>query len=243
MKTAEAWARRMKKVTDRARAKICLSILLPPPLPLSLPLPLFHFPLVLSFSSSNSALFFLLALFALLPSLRSLVSLPSPHRNCLHRRDANTRDRETGRPIFPTTHPRFRFRCCSGEGEKEIDIFASSIVRGEKRFRETIDVSTTRLEKKRKKKSIEMEKQRRAIQRENVLSCVCVCVCDRARDRERNGSTEANRRGERASHWRCARSGAAFKTGTCRDFRSTRRRPWKVCPAAPVPRNHRGAGT
>lgn len=92
MKTAEAWARRMKKVTDRTRAKICLSILPPPPLspppssftfPRLLPLP-FPPPSVLSrprypfrllpvripsyFSSSRFSLF---SIFARLPPFPS----------------------------------------------------------------------------------------------------------------------------------------------------------------------------
>lgn len=87
MKTAEAWARRMKKVTDRTRAKICLSILPPPPPPFTfprlLPLPLPP-PSVLSrprypfrllpvripsyFSSSRFSLF---SIFARLPPLPS----------------------------------------------------------------------------------------------------------------------------------------------------------------------------
>lgn len=146
MKTAEAWARRMKKVTDRTRAKICLSILPPPPppppftfprLPLPLPPPSSsppHPPAFppsprLSFptsSSSNSVLFFLLALFAL-PHLRSSPSpLPTPPKLFTSRRGDGGE-----KPVV-----RFSNDASNERDYRTSHRFRSSIVRGDERERE-----------------------------------------------------------------------------------------------------------
>lgn len=230
MKTAEAWARRMKKVTDRTRAKICLSILPPPPppppftfprLPLPLPPPPPLLPTLQPFlpppgypfrllpvripSYFSSSRFSLFPIFAPLP-------LPSPrHLNCLHR-DAETVERNRSSD-FPTTHRR------KGITGHRIDSVLRSFAETRERERETkTSRRWTRLKKKRKGKEIEetTKRDRKRITSYPFPFSPSLCLSEK-----RNGAIV----------------GKMDRSQTCdqrRDF------PWKVCPAAS--RNHTWRG-
>lgn len=229
MKTAEAWARRMKKVTDRTRAKICLSILPPPPSPppssftfprLPLPLPpppSSPFPLSpLSFptsSSSNSVLFFLLALFALL----HLRSSPSPPSSSPPKLFTSRRGDGGEKPVG-----RFSNDASKERDHRTSDRFrSSSIVRGDEREKGNADLQRfrgTKIKKRKERTSLSLSLSRK---RATVRSS------------------------DRGNGWtRDARS--RFKTEACSELSplpiaSTRLFHGKLCPAAS--RNHGGAAT
>lgn len=225
MKTAEAWARRMKKVTDRTRAKICLSILPPPPPPSSftfprLPLPLppppsSPFPLSpLSFptsSSSNSVLFFLLALFALL----HLRSSPSPPSSSPPKLFTSRRGDGGEKPVG-------RFSNVEGKGspDRRIDsVLRRSFaeMREKKETQICNDFEERRLKKeKRERLSLSLSRKRATV---------------RSSDRGNGWTRDARSR---------------FKTEACSELSplpiaSTRLFHGKLCPAAS--RNHGGAAT
>lgn len=201
----------MKKVTDRTRAKICLSILPPPPppppftfprLPLPLPPPPPLLPTLQPFlpppgypfrllpvripSYFSSSRFSLFPIFAPLP-------LPSPrHLNCLHR-DAETVERNRSSD-FPTTH---RTKGITGH---RIDSVLRSFAETRERERETkTSRRWTRLEKKRKGKEIDRENNEPRSKENNVLSLPLLSLSlslgkEERCDRRKNGSKSATAR-------------------------------------------------
>lgn len=191
MKTAEAWARRMKKVTDRARAKICLSILLPPPPPLSLPLPLFLFPLSFPFpapippyfSSSRFSLFF--RVFA--PSSPSLPPIEIVYIDA-------TRTRGTEKPVGRFSRRRIQDSgsvVVRGRGRKR-SIFSPRRSFAERNDFEKRSTSRRRDWKRKEKRNRSKWRNNDARSKERTSYPVCVCVC--AIEREIASETDRRRR-------------------------------------------------